>query len=243
MRFDAHKYWEDRHRHLGDSIRSTGVQSFGTRAARQMYDVLRACYEQVLGRLDLDFQGIRVLDAGAGRGDWARFLRDRGAQVVACDVSETAVSGLRERGFDAHCTSLARAPRLFDPVSFGLVQCIDVLYHITDDKEWRASVETLARLSSRYIVIHHCRSESPLQFTLKHIDLRTTPVLVSALRDSGFREIFSEPTHAILNALTLPLFGFIPSILHRLDARWVRHCEPRGRRVPSHELKVFERIS
>ncbi len=54
-------------------------------------------HETLLSWLPLDLRGRRILDAGCGTGAMAVALAERGAQVVAVDLSPTLVQIARER--------------------------------------------------------------------------------------------------------------------------------------------------
>ncbi len=57
-------------------------------------DAMRA---RLLGALPADLAGARVLDAGCGAGQMTRELAERGAEVVAVDLSPALVAVARER--------------------------------------------------------------------------------------------------------------------------------------------------
>ena len=64
------------------------------RTVREGRDRMR---ELLLGRLPADLSGARVLDAGCGTGQAALVLAERGAEVVAIDISPRLVATARER--------------------------------------------------------------------------------------------------------------------------------------------------
>ena len=79
-------------------------------------------------------EGLRVLDAGCGPGVYAEWLTERGADVVAVDVSPTMVSLARERlgrTADVREADLGR-PLPFPAGSFDLVLCPLVLEYVED---------------------------------------------------------------------------------------------------------------
>ncbi|MGW4933553.1 class I SAM-dependent methyltransferase [Streptomyces sp. NPDC004166] len=74
---------------------------------------------------------LSVLDAGCGRGWFARALARGGHRVDAFDVSSAAVADL----------SGWRSPRPYD-----VVLCLDVLFHVLDEDAWAAALCNLASL-------------------------------------------------------------------------------------------------
>lgn len=82
-----------------------------------------------------DVSGMRVLDAGCGPGIYAEWLLDRGAHVVACDVTPAFVEITKRRVGDRAEVRLADLEEPLDfaaDASFDLVLCPLVLDYIED---------------------------------------------------------------------------------------------------------------
>lgn len=237
---DDHKYWQDRHKNLKGSVAAVGSQSFSEKANFYTYARVQDGYEQVLGKLSLE-PGSKILDAGAGIGIFSRFLKEKGFKVTAADVSEEALARLdddikKEVGTIASLTS--------KPQSFDLVHSFDVLYHIVNDDEWKASVEKLCDLSRRYVVLHERFLKKPTSTTSKHVRFRTHSQTSHALESKGFKEIISLPTHVIsMRLLTYRINRFAPALFHKIDTWLLDRIIGTSRESwGSHYIKVFERI-
>ncbi|MEM9461604.1 MAG: magnesium protoporphyrin IX methyltransferase [Myxococcota bacterium] len=106
--------------------------------------------QTLLSYLPSDLTGLRVLDAGCGTGTFATCLADRGARVVAVDISPTLVSLARERGADGvRGTIEYHVGDMLDPRlgTFDWVVAQDSLIHYSADQ----LLELIATLSSRTV--------------------------------------------------------------------------------------------
>jgi predicted TPR repeat methyltransferase len=85
----------------------------------------------------------RLLDAGCGNGWFSRELSRCGFLVDGVDASETAVETARAAGGGPRyrvSTLDAYSPSYM----YDVVASIDVLFHLTDDSDWEASVTNLS---------------------------------------------------------------------------------------------------
>ncbi|QLH82886.1 class I SAM-dependent methyltransferase [Halosimplex pelagicum] len=94
-----------------------------------------------------DLDGLRVLEAGCGAGDYTEYFLEQGGEVVAVDATEAAVERVRERYADDLVT--VRHADLTEPLDFLADESVDlvvsqlVLEHIAD---WRPVFEEFARV-------------------------------------------------------------------------------------------------
>ncbi|MCU0909024.1 MAG: magnesium protoporphyrin IX methyltransferase [Rhodobacteraceae bacterium] len=112
---------------------------------REGRDAMRAA---MLARLPADMRGLRVLDAGCGTGAATAAMAERGAQVVAVDISASLVEVARTRVPVTHLRQVTfHAGDMLDPAlgRFDHVLAMDSLIH------YRAGdiAQMLAQLSSR----------------------------------------------------------------------------------------------
>lgn len=150
-------YWDQRHRQFSP-LSSGGVVGIDA-GANEIFYAMR------LGRL-LDLVGdgsesrapLRILDAGCGKGWFARAMARFGHRVDGIDISAAAIEECRAQatGPDEYAVSALsdwRPPYLYD-----VVYSVDVLFHVMDDEAWAASVRNLAslvRLGGRLILSDH----------------------------------------------------------------------------------------
>ncbi|MBV7698381.1 bifunctional 2-polyprenyl-6-hydroxyphenol methylase/3-demethylubiquinol 3-O-methyltransferase UbiG [Streptomyces sp. TRM70350] len=137
-------YWDTRHR-VHDDLASGGHIGLD-RAGNEIFYALRlGTLLPLIGDLADESAPLFVLDAGCGKGHFARALARCGHRVDAFDASEEAVAHARARGgrprYDVAALDEWRSPWLYD-----VVLCVDVLFHVLDDEEWATGLRNLASL-------------------------------------------------------------------------------------------------
>ncbi|MFF8726490.1 class I SAM-dependent methyltransferase [Streptomyces sp. NPDC015171] len=191
-------YWDARHREQ-DELASGGHIGLD-RAGNELFYTLRlGTLLGLVGDLSSRAAPLFVLDAGCGKGWFARALARCGHRVDAFDGSEEAVAqAIAADGGPRY--ALARLDAWRSPWPYDLVLCVDVLFHLLDDAEWSAALRNLAslvRLTGRLIVtdentsaprargdyILH-RPTAAYRAVLEPLGLRHTE-----FRPYGFREI------------------------------------------------------
>jgi len=138
------RFWDQRHAAVGEGA-SGGFISLGEAGNRALYLVRLGQLLTLAGGSSPDAP-VDVLDAGCGKGIFARGLAECGYRVTGFDPSESAIAVCRGKARhreEYRVSSMVEFPgsRLFD-----LVYSIDVMFHIMDDDQWRASVQRLCRL-------------------------------------------------------------------------------------------------
>jgi magnesium-protoporphyrin O-methyltransferase len=110
---------------------------------REGRDAMRAA---LLARLPDDMRGLRVLDAGCGTGAATAVMAERGAEVVAVDISASLIEVARTRVPVTHLGQVTfRAGDMLDPAlgRFDHVLAMDSLIHYRAD-DIAAMLATLA---------------------------------------------------------------------------------------------------
>src|SRR5688500_803615 len=126
---DPLSYWEQRHAALGD-WRSGGDRGLSGEENFEFYAVRLGKLIELVRRHAGRDRGLKILDAGCGRGFFTDGLRRCGHLAVGIDASRSAIARAREQYgpyFDEAPLDDYRSGTLFD-----LVVCIDVLFHILD---------------------------------------------------------------------------------------------------------------
>ena len=142
---DPIAYWEERQATL-DAWRSGGdrglsaeenVEFYAVRLGRLIELIRRGCRRQ---------RKLRILDAGSGRGYFTDALRRSGHHVTGIDASPSAVAEAC-RVYGPHFVESTlwgfRPHALFD-----VVICVDVLFHVLDDRLWRSALTAFGRYAS-----------------------------------------------------------------------------------------------
>lgn len=140
---DPADYWEYRHRTWRGHPGAIGLPEFSREENELQYQVKVERVRDAILELfpDPKLRG-RALDAGCGTGRFSKLLADLGLEVYGVDFSETAIEEARKhvptgRFQKGEIGALDLGRR------FGLVICIDVLYHVVDDSLWMRALANL----------------------------------------------------------------------------------------------------
>ncbi|MBM7563930.1 class I SAM-dependent methyltransferase [Paenibacillus sacheonensis] len=143
MNFDYISYWENNYKEGGTS----GRGSFGDLAAFKA-EVVNAIIAQYGVR--------RVMEFGCGDGHQLSLMHY--PQYLGLDISPTAVQLCAEKnGDDPSKSFMLYRPGAFQNRGFveaDMTVCLDVLYHITDEADYRATLRDLFSPKPRVVVLY-----------------------------------------------------------------------------------------
>jgi 2-polyprenyl-3-methyl-5-hydroxy-6-metoxy-1,4-benzoquinol methylase len=140
---EAAAYWNERHE-KSDQWRSGGDRGISEDANQAFYYLRYGLLLRMLVRHFGHERRLRILDAGCGRGWLTAQLHALGHHLVGVDQSEAAIRYARTRceaGF-----VVSSLDRFGTDERFHAVVSMDVLYHITDDEQWRRSLLALSQV-------------------------------------------------------------------------------------------------
>ncbi|MFC8516992.1 class I SAM-dependent methyltransferase [Streptomyces sp. NPDC057257] len=146
-------YWDTRHRER-DTLASGGHIGLDRPGNEIFYAQRLGTLLTLIGDLSSPAAPLFVLDAGCGKGHFARALARCGHRVDAFDASPEAVAQARAKGGGPRY-DLAALADFRSPWPYDIVLCVDVLFHVLDDAEWSAALRNLAslvRVTGRLIV-------------------------------------------------------------------------------------------
>ncbi len=188
---DNEAYWVARHEEYRHKLAAVGdIQSSEERNLELYARKKRRVAELLRDTETLDLRGLSVLDAGCGIGILSELFYVLGAEEVnGVDASPVAVeeAALRCPG------GLFTAGSLLDfslEREFDLVFCLDVLYHVVDDENWKAALGRLVhhlKPGGRVYVIDQHKPEpfSPAD----HVRFRTREMYDEAMGALGARAV------------------------------------------------------
>jgi SAM-dependent methyltransferase len=142
---DPVAFWEERHAAL-DPWRSGGDRGLSAEENFEFYACRLGRLLELIRRHAGGERPLRILDAGCGRGHLTDGLRRCGHRVTGIDSSATAVAWAREAygpWFEQCRLEGYRAPTPID-----VVVCVDVLFHVLDDAEWRTALCAFGRYAA-----------------------------------------------------------------------------------------------
>ena len=140
---EAAAYWEQRHR-THNFWAAGGHRSWDKRTNETFYYVRLGLLLRLLLNRFGPKKGLRILDAGCGRGWLTGQLKALGYDVVGVDQSAEAVRRA-QRTYPAEFF-LAALHEFSPNRQFDAIVSMDVLYHLTDDEQWEQSLRNLSQL-------------------------------------------------------------------------------------------------
>ncbi|GAB2747506.1 hypothetical protein GCM10027039_01410 [Terrabacter koreensis] len=153
-------YWDRRHHDL-DAFLSGGDVSFGYHANEAFYAVRLGRLLDILEPDSDPSAPVRVLDAGCGKGWFTRALARCGYRVDGIDSSANAIAEAEKATREATVLDSYAVATLHEwapPYLYDAVVAVDVLFHVTQDEMWAASVRNLAALTrsgGRLVIADH----------------------------------------------------------------------------------------
>ncbi|MFP5333967.1 MAG: class I SAM-dependent methyltransferase [Actinomycetes bacterium] len=150
---EAISYWDQRHRSAGE-LQSGGHISYDDATNEILYQVRLGRLLELLGCASAPTYPVDVLDAGCGKGWFARALVRCGYRVEGFDASPAAIEHCIELGGGARY-AVSTLSAWTSVHGYDAVYALDVLFHVTEDDEWARSVRNLAscvRLGGRLLL-------------------------------------------------------------------------------------------
>lgn len=185
------EFWERRHART-DAWRSGGDRGLTIAENYEFYAFRLGRVIQLIRRTRGAERPIRILDAGCGRGYLTDSLRQCGHRVFGIDSSRSAIDRATETyGEHFECCPLSghRPAALYD-----VVICMDVLFHILDDAEWKRSIAAMCRYASAEATLILTDAFGAERFTLgTYIVHRAADEYTEALAAHGFDRVDFEP--------------------------------------------------
>lgn len=242
--FDYKAYWIERHQKYYGNLRSVGIKSYHTSANAFKYRMVCEQYKRVLSELILSTK-TSILDVGAGTGEFiSLFLNDkRVSQIIATDVSSIALQQLNQKYPTVQTLTKSIIDLKLPNQSIELVHCFDVLYHITDDNEWRRSLENLCRISAKYIAIHGEIIHKSRRIHSHHVRSRPLSLLNAVMQENRFSKKYIVPTHLLsYKSLFYKINGLFPKFFYLMDNFCIERFPNIAQRIASYGIIIYERI-
>jgi len=202
--FVAKEYWEKR---LSEkwSLEGVGHVSYGRPYNEWSYRIRKKVFLRQVCALPLDFRQVSVLDVGSGTGFWLEVWKSLGIRALTgVDLTEVAVQKLREKYPDVQVMQQDISDSKALPGKtgqFDVISAIDVLYHITSDRNYRQAISNIAALlkPNGYFVF----SENLVHYKTRqerHWVTRTLDDVTQMLSLEGLRIARRVPVFVCMNA-------------------------------------------
>jgi 2-polyprenyl-3-methyl-5-hydroxy-6-metoxy-1,4-benzoquinol methylase len=144
--YAADRYWTDRFRKYGTSLRGPGHEGRSESENQQEYANAGRRFEEACQLLSLDLPHTRVLEVGCGTGFYTRVLHNAGVRdYVGLDITDALFPVLR-RDFPDYRFVQADICRGALAEQFDLLVMIDVIEHIVTESELDQATHHLSML-------------------------------------------------------------------------------------------------
>ncbi len=239
--FNYKKYWINRHRIFYNTMASVGVKSFSDKTNKLFYNLVKEKYNEILEKSNINIVNKEVLDAGAGIGEYIDFFLSHKAKVTAIDISPESINKVKIRfpGIYSLNISLDDIDKHFNKNSFYLVSCFDVLYHITNDNDWRKSINNLMIVSKKFIVLHESFPRKRFKLRPLHVKHRTIFETKLELAKGNYYEIASIPTGVIRRLPFYRFFNIHPYLFYNIDKLLLKQYI--SNKIGCSFIKIFEK--
>lgn len=198
--FDPRAYW-DRRLDRKWSLQGVGLARVSRRYNNWLYRVRSRVFHRVIGALDVEPRGARVLDVGAGVGFYVeRWLR-LGADVDGVDIADSAVRRLGPRYPGANFERLD----ISDDVAglrgdYDIVDAFDMLFHIVDDERHERAIKNVYELlrDGGYFVFTDVFARRRTQPSAHYVR-RSLAEIEDVVRGAGFEVVRRQPAFVLMN--------------------------------------------
>jgi len=145
--------------------------------------------------------GVQILDVGCGPGKWLKLFAERGFATTGIDSSPWMVR-LAKKRVGKEIDELVRfyvmsVVKLDLPSDFyNLVNCVTVLQHIFDDKDWESAIHEMVRVTKPlgYVLIFEAAPSFILKKSTHRLRFRSMKQYVSEFEKAGANLSYWRPT-------------------------------------------------
>jgi SAM-dependent methyltransferase len=217
MSYQPREFWQDRLARQFD-LRGTGETTMSMAYNRACYRLRAEVLDRTLRDLGFDPRDREVLDVGCGTGFFTAFYLERGARVTGLDIAPISIETLHARHPQARFLLADVSERPIDG-RYALVNAMDVLYHITDDRRWEAAMTHLGGAVEPGGLLVLSDTFSDLGPLAEHNRMRPLPRYRALLNAAGLQLAGMHATHVLLNRELGPLrfVNRAPELLLAID--------------------------
>ncbi len=132
MSYENKVFWDSRLKKHWD-LQGVGHAGYSKLYNTYIYRAKIRVLEKATNKFGIQLAGKKVLDIGSGIGFWLDYYGNQGAVVTGIEISSHAVKMLKNKfpGMNVYEGDIGQ--EIPFPGTFDIINCFDVLYHITDD--------------------------------------------------------------------------------------------------------------
>jgi ubiquinone/menaquinone biosynthesis C-methylase UbiE len=201
--YDLKDYWEKRIRKFEGRLRSVGHISFSDKVNKYIYMARVKALNRILAENNFSLSGKKVLDSGCGIGYFTEYYsRTDASQVVALDISPTAVKYCVKNVKRADCVIACLSYMPFRTNYFDVVHAFDVLYHITDDYDWKKALTEISRVLSKggVVVLTEKFIDKSIESSF-YIKFRSRKIYLNEIGKVGLTLVDEQGMHFLFRVL------------------------------------------
>ena len=145
--YDAEKFWSDRFKRHGDSLRGPGHEGLSTDENAREYSRAGQTFRRYCAENRIKFKGKRVLEIGCGTGFYTDIIAELGppATFQGLDVTDVNFDTIAKR----HPAFRFIKGNAAEPIDLGdvfdVIVMIDVIHHVVTDREFHALLSNVRK--------------------------------------------------------------------------------------------------
>jgi SAM-dependent methyltransferase len=241
VKYDPKEYWEHRFSKNLD-LTTVGHSGLGFVYNHWLYRARFHVMHRALRKLKLDVSGKSLLDIGVGSGAWIRFWQQLSvSKIVGLDITATSIKALINEypEFDFIQGNICESFPFNKSENFDIATAFDILFHITDDKEFSRAIANISKCVRKdgWIFISDSFCDSS-QGPFYHEYHRTYEDYYNTLDIFGLNIVHIEPIFItmtttlcdpnlgyirLLESFTRPMLNLVSKLSSRQSTEWINH--------------------
>ena len=178
-KFDYKKYWDERYQKGGTS----GAGSYG---------VLADFKAEIINSFLKEYKISKTIEFGCGDGNQLGLIQYK--NYIGIDISDQAVKKCKfmyEKDENKEFFVYSLEKKSFENLDCDLVVCLDVLYHIIDEKDYLQTLKDIFSLSSKYVIIYTILDKPNIDLS-EHLIYRDINLYKDIYKNYKIKEIIKQ---------------------------------------------------
>ncbi|HYG37823.1 MAG TPA: class I SAM-dependent methyltransferase [Cytophagales bacterium] len=202
--FNPNTYWESRLTKI-KGLEGVGYSRLGKQFNFWAYKVRKVAFLKALQENDIIVKGKNVLDIGSGTGFYVDIFRVlQAGNVTGMDITDQAVANLKTTFPQYEFLKMDIGEPLPEDSlliqSFDVISCMDVLFHIVEDKRFEVAFENISKmLKPGGIFIYSDNFLNKETIRTKHQVSHSKKTLMDIFHKNGLQLFYHAPFMVLSN--------------------------------------------